>query len=309
MFYRGKRHYLGRERRSAESAYLEHLAEWKAWRDNREFLKPALPKASRTITVSQIIEEFVRAKRIERGYKCEDYYLYALRRFEAAFGGYAASLIRPVHIDRFKQALILKEFAHKTINHELTAIRVLFNWASAFERIPMVNLSAVKNLPLGPTQPKFLTHAEVKAALKQARPVLAAWLAVQYLTLMRPSEMVRVAHGEGEWVEDGVFVLHRGKTDERAPIKRHVCFSKAALKWHSKVKPQWANFVNYSRACEKIEIRPSTLRKSAARHLAERGAGRDEIEMLLGHTGPRIAVTYFHPPWQRLREVAAMLKI
>lgn len=307
IHYAGKTHYLGRDKRAAKRAYLEHLDRWREWTEARA--NHAVKRTRRHITIDELIDAFAIAKRTERGHDCERYYLKHTKRLRYWFGDTVAEMFRPRDFNEFKLGLIEEGFAARTVNHDLTACKVLFAWASMLELIPMVNFAGIKNLPVGPTQPRFMPHDALVRAIRTAKAEVRPWLAVNYLALLRPSEVVKVVHKQGEWIEDGVFVLDRGKMDARATIKRHCVFSPVALSWLSCCEPRWSRLDSYSPAARKAGVQPKILQKSAARHLAEQGCRGDDIDALLSHSVRRITASYWHPVWQRLREVAAGLRL
>ena len=55
----------------------------------------------------------------------------------------------------------------------------------------------------------------------------------------RPSEVVRIVHGDGEWVQEGVFRLRVSKTD-RARLPRHLIVSDLAAHWLGICRPHWS---------------------------------------------------------------------
>lgn len=308
VHYAGKQHYLGTLRAEAERKYVDHLNEWREWIGSKQD-HAKQNRAHRHIRIGEMIDRFAIAKRIERGVACEAYYLKHLKRLRDWFGDIAGEMFRPADFNEFKLGLIEARYSPRTVNHDLTATRVLFTWASAIELIPMVNFSGIKNLPVGPTNPKFIPQPNLSRLIRSSDTDVRPWLAVNYLALLRPSEVVKVVHQQGEWIEEGVFVLDRGKTDLRATIKRHCVFSPIALAWLQCCEPRWSRLDSYSPAARRAGVAPKTLQKSGARHLAEQGCRDDEIAALLSHSVRRIDATYWHPHWQRLRTVAALLTL
>ncbi len=314
----GKHRYFGKDRAIAEELYWESIADWREWRKNKRAAIERQRAIVAGVTVDEIYQRFISDKQRERGAGASEYYTKHLGRFVGLYGSFTVDLIQPEHLHGFKQYMMDatspatgKKFGPKTINHDLTAIRVMFNWAGGLGLVPPVNLRGVKNLPIGPTIDRTLTRPQVRKMLAGAPAKVRPWLEINYLALLRPSEVVRVVQGQGEWLERGVFVLDRGKMDERASIKRHCLFSARALKSLAKCEPHWSRLDSYSAFVRSVcDHGPKILQKSAAAHLVKHhSATPADVELLLGHTVGRLASTYYHPAWQRLRRLAGQLSL
>lgn len=304
----GRDHYFGHDKEEAESLYVQSLQEWHEWRDSRRAERDRRQRMTR-LAVAELVQQFTNAKRIETGEDAARYYENHLTRFNHIYGALDADLIRPKHLNALKLSMINDGYAPKTINHDLTAIRVMFNWASGLELIEAINLRGVKNMPVGPVKDKTVSEQRVREGLVRAPQRLRPWMAINYLALLRPSEVVRVVRGEGEWVSDGVFRLDKGKMDRRASIKRHCVFSDRALRWLRRCELHWTRYDSYYAACARaFPEGPKVLQKSAATHLVHcYGANPADVELLLGHVPGRLGVTYYLPAFDRLRQVSAQL--
>lgn len=303
----GRDRYLGTDKRLAENAYLDEIDDWRRWvaekRKRREVINQTVP------TIAEVVNEFLKAKRIEVGHACGEYYRRHLSRFLVRFGELDADLVRPKHLNALKLWMIQQRFKPRTINHDLCSIRILYNWASGLELVPPISLAGVRNVPVGAATLDLPRRWQMIRYIRRADAGVRPWMAVNYLALLRPSEVVRVVRQEGKWVEPGVFRLERGKMDKRVAFKRHCVFSESALEWLGRCEPLYSRQDSYSWAVRKCcPIGPKLIQKSAAQHLATAcGADRDDVELLLGHVGPRLKVTYHHPAWQRLRQTADRL--
>lgn len=83
----------------------------------------------------------------------------------------------------------------RTINHDLTAIKRLFNWAAEQGHCPEVRWRGVKKLPVRRAHPEDLPIPELvqrMAQLRQADEHLWRYCLLNYYTLARPSEVVRL---------------------------------------------------------------------------------------------------------------------
>ncbi len=305
----GKDHYLGRDHSDAHEKYLDQLNQWSQWRSQRNARR--LPPMQKAIYVAEIAKHFLRTKELEGGIDRRRYYDKHLSRFLRPFGDVRSELIRPVHIQHLKDELLNAGYAPKTINHDIGAVKSMLDWAAAMEYLQPVSFKAIKKLPLGPPPDKSLPFKTVKTMIKKAPNKVRPWLALNYLCLMRPSEVIRVVLKQGTWIEEGVYRI-KGKMDHRTTLPRHVCFSEEALGWLDKADPVWSRLDSYSQAVRKsCPHGPGRLRHSAATHLTklESPPPRADIDLLLGHVPPRVSVTYAHIAWQPLRAMAARLTL
>jgi len=261
--------------------------------------------------VADLVERFLDAKQLQGGIDLRRYYAKHLKRFNHGFGDAPAEMVRPTHLQTVKDEMLGAGYAPKTVNHDVIAVRSMFDWASGLELISAVNMKGVKVLSLGPPPDKSMPIERVLSMIAKATHPLKAWLALNYLALMRPSEVVRVAHKQGTWVETGVFRLDKGKTDLKATLPRHVCFSDEALSWIDACDPKWSRLDCYSAAVRRVcgPGGPHPLRHSAATHLSQLGEERAAIDLLLGHAPPRVSLTYARINWQPLRRTASRLTL
>lgn len=304
----GKNHYFSVDREESYRQYLQSLQAWSEWRAQRNTQRfPPLRKARLVVDVA---EKFLEFKGLEGGAARRRHYANHLRRFLHGFGHRQASTIKATDLHALKEEMLRAGYSPKTINHDLSTVKSLFLWASGVDLIPPVNLRYVRSLALPPTPDKSLTLTQVREML-EAEPVkLKPWLAVNYLALMRPSEVVTVVNGRGEWEEPWLFRCH-GKVTNRTQEYRRIVFSDEALFWLSKCEPHWSRQDSYYRATERAGLTggPHPLRHSAATHLAQLGVARHDIDLLLGHLPPRVSRTYVRIDWQSLRAQVARLTL
>lgn len=304
----GKRRYLGKDYQRARARFLESMDEWRQWQDDKAANKPLAP--SKVPLIIEVAEQFMDAKRVEVGLDAQEYYQKHLRRFLGLYGRYRADWVRPKHLNALKLDMLSERYAPKTINHDLTAIRVMFNWASGLELIPPISFKGVKNLPLGPPPDKSRPIEEIRHAIRSANEHVRPWMAVNYLTACRPSEVIKCVDRQGKWVEPGIFRLDRGKMDRKASFPRHVVFSEIALAWLDCCESRYSRLDSYSQAVrDDCGFGPSIFRHSAASHLVRDGVAAPDVELLLGHAPRRLSVTYYRPAWPALRELAARLNL
>lgn len=310
----GREHVLGRDRDTAWKAYLQELDRWQQWRTQKEAARQVRP--AKSPMVIDIVEQFLDAKRTEGGQDVATYYAKHLRRFLDQNGDAQADSIRGAHLQALKLDMLEAEYGRKTVNHDLTAVRGMLQWAMDMELIPPVNLRAAKNLSLGPVKSKAVSPAAVRLMVWGSPDPVRSWLAVNYLTAARPVEMIRLVRREGDWIMRGVFRLDRGKMDARAPIHRHIIVSPLAMKWLERCEPRWSRLDSYSNAVRAVapvapgsQGGPHILRHSAATHLRALGASSADVELILGHVRGRLSVTYAEIPWRALRLTAHLLRL
>lgn len=304
----GTFHYYGKKKREAQRAYLADLkawAEWRADRDTRRF-----PPMTRRVLVVDLVERFLENRELEGGKARRSYYANHLRRFTHAFGAARGDLIKASHLQALRDDMLRGGYGPKTINHDVSAVKSLLLWASGLELIPAVNLRPVRSLPLPPVANRAMEPDEVTAMVAEAPGHIASWLAVNYLALMRPSEVVRVVQQIGEWEEPWLFRCH-GKVTGRTREFRRIVFSDLALAWLDRCEPRWTREDSYYRAVERAigPGGPHPLRHSAATNLLRVGATRADVDLLLGHLPPRVSLTYGQIPWPALRQTAGLLRL
>lgn len=226
--------------------------------------------------------------------------------------------------------------ARRTVNHDLVAVKRLFNWAAERGYVPAVNWRGVKRLPVARSQPEDLPEDVIRAMLaccagracpldpppRRPHPALEPWLALQYLACLRTSEVVRLVHGRGRFrpvIDESGRVLHpRGLfelTDHKNSWRgteegRFVVLTEAALRWLACARPVWGSPGAYQaavlRACP---WPPRVLRDSAASHLRARGVALEGVQTLLGHNIRGEWPSYARTPWPALRTSAARLSL
>lgn len=320
----GQDHYFSKEREPSYQQYLKSLARWGEWRRERNTTRFPPLSASKPIFVAELVAKFLDYKEIEGGPSRRRFYANHLRRFANAFQNVHGSQIRANHLQAMKEDMIRAGYDPRTINHDLSCIKSLFNWASGMEIVPAVNLRFAKPLPLAPTLDRSLSRGQVAHFIKESPARIKPWLAINYLAMMRPSEVVRVVNGQGEWEEPWLFRLHKGKTDVRSQEHRRIVFSDAALAWLGRAEPHWTRQDSYYRCvgrwvdgeakrrgdgARRLPYSPHVLRHSAATHLHELGAGRENTDLLLGHLPPRVSRTYVRIDWRSLREIVSQLTL
>ena len=303
----GKSRYFGQDFDKAQQKYLtdpkDGLPGWSAWRAARNTKR--FPPMQSSLTVPEVVEQFLNYKGLEGGLDLERYYTKHTKRFLHICGLVRADLVRIGHLQKLKELMLRRKFAPKTINHDLQAAKTVLRWAAAMEYMSFIDVRLVRSCPLPEPPDKSMKLPQVKRMIAQSRPNMAAWLAINYLALMRPSEVIRVVLNEGTWESKGIYkITAKGRV-------RHVVFSALALKWLAKCKPQWSRLDSYSQAVRDELGRggPHALRHSAASHLHRLGVDRATVDLLLGHLPSRVSRIYAPISWRSLRASAARLRL
>jgi len=307
----GHFHWLGKDRALAERLYLEDatkgLPAWTKWKISRE---RATPRPHAVPIVAELLLRFFDAKATEGGPGTLRFYKGSLARFGRRYGRWPADSVTPFVLQTFKDNLLRLGLARKTVNHEIAAVKTAYLWGSDLLLIPPANFRGVRSLPLPPPEPKGYTLTEVREMLKRVDADLAAWIALAWLTAARPSEVVRVVNGEGQWAEAGVYRLP-GKTTLRSGHFRHLAFSERALLVLQSCRPRWRRPGSWSWAMRRVlgPGGPHPLRHGAATHLIRAGVTRAQVDLILGHLPPRVSLTYAPIEWQLLRQSVARLQL
>jgi len=308
----GKDRYLGQDWEKANAKYLTDpvngLSAWSAWRAARNTQR--LPPMRPMLTMADILERFLEFKRLEGGADVENFYAKHLKRFAHAYGQARGDLIRAKHLQALKEDMLRHGYAPRTVNHDLQAVKTLLRWGAGMEYAPLMDLRIVRGVPLPEPPDRSLPVAKVRRMVATAPETLAPWLAINYLCLMRPSEVVRVVQQEGEWESDGIYKI-RSKVGRRTRQPRRVVFSRLALKWLGQCEPRWTRLDSYSQAVRDFfgPGGPHPLRHSGATHLIRAGVDRATVDLLLGHLPPRVSLTYAQIRWSSLRRTAARLSV
>jgi integrase len=307
----GRIRYLGRDETEARHRYAIELTQWARWKEAGRQAQLATSTTQYVPLISELEDAFLSAKMAEGGPKLRQYYAKHLRRFCAAYGTVAADRIRAAHLNAVKEDLLVAGYARKTVNHDLGCIKTMMSYGYDNELTPTVSLRACRKLSLDPPKDKSLTIERVREMMAQCQTDVRPWLMVNYLTLARPSEVVRMVQRQGTWESLGVLRLTAHKTSRKTSMPRHVVYSCHALMWLNRCRPIWKTLSAYSQAVRSSlgPGGPGALRHSAATHLLELGVDRASVDLLLGHLPSRVSLTYGRIDWRGLSSVTAKLRV
>lgn len=309
----GRFHYFGTDEKAANLRYAQSLQEWSLWK--AESARQAVRVRSK-LTFAELVDLFYAARLPDVSSDMKVYYEHHLRRAIQSFGMLPAATITGKYLqaylidlratvsDRTKRPL-----GAKTVRHDIVAIKAVLNWGMDMEHIPEVRLSAVKPPRLPPKKKKAYTIEFIKGLIGKCRTAgaeqLECWIAVNYLAGCRPSELPRLAARDGEFIyqgKDGAIYEIVGKMTWKTDEMRHVYLSPEALIYFNALKPEWADWRDYSKRVSELAPMENLkrvrfggahpLRHSAYSHLRAAGAAEGEISLFVGHGRGVVARSY-----------------
>jgi len=308
--YAGQRHWLGSDKKVAQIEYADHLRRWGEWKSKKaETRVRVLPGGPKRIV--DVYDAFIDQRRACVTSYTTVFYEGSLRRFIAVYGRYPADMVRVGEILAFRSDLLSMGLARKTVNHEIGAIKTLMQWGAGMEFMPALPLQAIKALSLPPVPKKGYKLADVRKMMAKAEDKLKPWIAVNWLTMARPMEMVRLVAREGVFESKGVFRFNESKTSTRSGEPRHLVLSDLALKWLGKSEPLYSRLDSYSRSVRRAcgAGGPHPLRHGAASHLHSLGVDRVTVDLILGHLPSRVSRSYVPIDWPALRPTVSRLTL
>lgn len=326
---------------SPVSTHPGSLRSWQHWLTSQ----PQAPRGHNH-TVADVVRRFIQKYLDEGRVETAAYYRKHLRRFAGVFGAFSVHDVDEEAVAAFGRDLGGLELGPKTISHDLKAVRTLWSWASSpysGRLAPPRNLDLVKIPRVPKGRPEPLTRDELKRAVRDvaaAHPSLAPWVRLQYLAALRPSEVVRLAYGQGRLapatsslgkrpVPDGLIELAEHKMAEKVGHCRIIPLSAAALAQYRLLQPlprlrrssprtrtpeqglPIRDLQNrYARLCREAGWPglPHRLRDSAASHLLERRVPQGDVDLILGHGPIGELLRYGRLDPQSLRASAARLR-
>lgn len=316
----GRDRYLSMDRNKAERLLLDpdcpnSLVAWRRWRDQRETARSA--RSSRRVAeIAELMLENYRTAGRDDGYLRRH-----LRRFLNLWGTTpiaeicSPDLARGVYqppivgiLTDLQDDLKRMGLASKTINHDVGAVKTMFRWAARKGYAPSVPFDLVRTLPTSPGDPVELEPRAIRLlvrAVERVEPELARHWSINYLTMCRPSETIRIvavaaglrdglapADAGGAWspiVRDGTRVaggrlleLFEHKTAHHAQ-RRRVIVTDECRRHIESARPRWSRLDSYSAFSRRHGVAPSWLRDSAANHLRSGGVAEADVDLLLGH--------------------------
>lgn len=337
----GKEWSFTKDRKESEKSYLDPggahpgaLVHWVRWRRTKA---DAQATAHTGPTVAELAAKFISDYSENGRDATATYYRSCLKRFIHAFGHMRAVNFSVQAFDAFRRSLLQLDLAPRTIVHDLKAVKTMWLWGHPRALCPPIDFRGVKLPRVARSAPEPVPVKriiEVVQKLEKANPTLAAWVAFNYLTGARPSEVVRVASGQGQLITlppenkkraipDAAIELIEHKTAHKTQTSRYILLSKEALMWlphvkllpsetHRKSPPRPQSVLNRYGKLLRLAGHaglPHKLRDSAATHLLAAGVDQGAVDLILGHAPTGELASYGLPPLRVLREKVALLSL
>jgi hypothetical protein len=326
----GHDYYFGTDVKSAEAAFYdpsgEHpgaLVNWQRWCLSKPPAARSRPGRSR---VAELVRAFCDHYDTEGRRSTGRWYRRNLGRFDHIFGRMFVDEVDVAYLAAYKGDLAASALQPKTIAHHINAVKTCWRWGVEMAMVPPLDLTAraVRAPTVMTPEPVWYSTEQRRAMFAEAQkanPTLEIWMAIQYLALLRPSEVPRViaAWRAGTFVQSpGVpfrsVLIIKAKTDHQG-WPRYVWLSDAARQWldscHEPPPPRrdW-RYETYSRHVATLTSGSAKgLQKSAASDLRAGGATREDVNLLLGHAPRLVDRTYVREAHTRLLEVVARLTL
>lgn len=338
----GREWSFGVDAQKASAAFLDPagrhdgaLVHWISWREATEEDRKRKREHRGGPTIATLAKEFL-ADYYDNGRKeTEAYYRAALRRFVNTFGAIRTSDFSVQAFDAFRKSLLRLDLAPRTMVHDLKAVKTMWLWGHPRNLCPPIDFRGVKLPRLPRSVPEPLPGsriAQIVQGLEAKNRTLAAWVAFNYLTGCRPSEVVRVSQGEGQLITlppeprkkaipDAAIELREHKISRKTDASRFIVISPEALLWLPHVKPLHSpqksetarqNLLNAYGRSLRLAGWPGLahkLRDSAATHLLAAGVDQGSVDLVLGHVPTGELGSYGRPSLRVLREIAARLTL
>lgn len=284
--FKGKFHYFTKDKSESERLYLAWVQSvWLVAKQGkqRDQLDP---------TVLDVVEMYLSWVHQNRSKKLFMDYRGYLRPLVAMAPTLPLSQLDTQLCEALKQDLLGAGYKPTTVNHTLKAVRRMVQWAATFGGYKAVPHLASVSAQVSRISVSAKEKYQVSQLCQLSSTPLQPWLVLNYLTCARPSEIVRLAHGDGEWVERNVFRT-KSKVGNRTGYDRFLLFSDEALTWVPHLVPRWSTHNSYGKAVIKLGMGgPRQLRTAGASHLRAAGVSYKDIRVILGHTEAGAVVHY-----------------
>lgn len=339
----GRTYYFGRERAAAErdfanprGAHPGSMVRWMTWRQ-----RSALAGSGPRRRIAELARDFLGHYHADGRRDTERYYRLHLRRFLAVLGRLYADELDDGGLAAFRADLASLPLAPKTIAHDLRAIGTLLRWCHDHHHVGTLNLRLLRPPRVPRSTPEPITVRQIRSAIARcqaAEPQLAPWLTLNYLCLLRPSEVVRIAHGQARLapipaeagpprrraIPDALLILDQQKTAASGaprliPVSPEALVSLRSLAplpltrlRQRTMTPSIHYLANRYAAATRAAGEPGLphkLRDSAATHLLHLGVERGTVDLLLGHAPKGELSRYGQASLQLLHRSASRLTL
>jgi site-specific recombinase XerD len=285
--FKGKFTYFSKDKRQSEVDYLAWVQSvWLPAQNSK-------PTRDKEYTVLDMVELYLswvhqnRAKSLFMSYRSY------LRPLVAMAPTLPLRQVDTQLCEALKQDMVVAGYKPATVNHTLKAIRRMIGWADQQGIVQNLRKPVPQSLPQGSRKPTTIGSSRISQWLQSGDLCTQVWLVLNYLTCARPSEIVRLAHGDGEWLPCGRIFRTRSKVGGRTGYDRFLLFSEEALTWVPHLQPRWSTHDSYGKAVRKLGMGgPRQLRSAGASHLRAAGVSYKDIRVILGHTEAGAVVHY-----------------
>lgn len=272
-------------------------------------------------------------------------YLYAAERFDRWLRAQGEDGLSPQNLTAedvraFRQNLAEQGAQPSTLNAYLAALRAYASWcveAGLLQSDPLRWLHSTREQALAP---KWLTHKEQSAVVREAERALAAarteakrldaqrdlsLIVLLLNTGLRISEACELEPGDAELHErSGRLTVRSGKGAKRRVLPLNRAARQALADWMA-LRPAGAATLftttlgkpfNYAAAYRrlaelgrraKVALHPHTLRHTFAKNLVDSGVGLEQVAALLGHESLNTTRVYTIPSQQDLERAVSHL--
>lgn len=338
----GKDHYFTKDQTTSRSLFESptstHPGSLRAWESWSAARAGATPGSMPLVDVSYaMLGEYEQAGRREASRSFRKH----LRRFMSQWGAWTIGILVPdrpsdrgpdpivVAVNALIDDMRRAGFSEHTIKNDVVSIKRLINWSSANGYCREISWRAVRRLRLSPSLPAGITHEQMRSLMSRlhsgGHTDAACWCALQYLTVARPSTVVELVHGRGEFrdIHDGsgaviaeraIFSPHHAKSTWRSR-RTYVVLSASARSWLSCVRPRWNRLDTYSAGFRRaargmpVGFGPKEVQKAGCSHLRYAGVSLSEVDALQGHAAPGVSPSYQETPWHLLLERVSRISI
>lgn len=207
-----------------------------------------------------------------------------------------------------------------SISHRLSFLRSAFEWACKNDLLGVNPVSAVKSLKALNRRHRYLTPEEESRIQLRACPKIFSIVRFALLTGLRRLEIFHLKPEHVDWTRKTVIVAD-SKTRTQRIIPLHPEAFMVALYWRAvggawlfepsfNPRRRWMaasswyenRFVPLMKEAEIEDFRFHDLRHTFASRLVERGVPLYTVQLLLGHSDPKMTQRYAHLSADHLRE-------
>lgn len=266
-------------------------------------------------TVSELIPTWLEAVKAESGPIPYENCRHWILPFKDQYGFRQVDDIRPPDLFSYRQVQS-KTGALSSANVRLATAKRFLTWCALMEYRPPIQTQGVRRLAVGPRPEKEWPVDQVKAQLLKARQFgrtdnLFRHLAIQYVCCARPTEVLRLVAGTGEFESPGVFRLAVSKTEKKNGVPRRLIVGDLGLDLLKGARSAYCCAQSYWRAAtDATDVGTHRYRHSAAAHLAALLPAQEFslVRLMLGHYSDLgVTTVYARPDWASLRRLSGML--